>query len=471
MAAWLLLGIGFLSTGIFYLAYELRYINREKRLKFVSFFRLMYSLTFGLVPAVLCFAYGAFGIKFALKTLIIMDYSEESLFCLFVFWLLSIIFYFIFNLAYKTAGERAVRINYGNRRLSKKMHLSENQIFCIALFCFFVGCISLYIWTIDLGGVFEFIPLASGIRGDYLNTYGNTHTAWRQPARICLPASYLFFFLAINKNNKHKIRNVIMAVISVFVALLFLLCNDGRMTIAFYFAVLLIGFVTKASINIKNTKKAIVGICIVAICCGILLSKLDDITYFFRHWEFRPEELSGNKSVFDSLMEEFLFVYKSGITSVQVHFFGDGGLKILSDLFVGLTALIPSRFLPSGLITMWRYNTILCTGSTSPTMAIIPCDIVSLSIYDLGIIGVILIPLIVGAAISLLEGHFKDKPQDSYHLTMYYGLVLAFLRLPSYASLNDFLLGIFPYLLIYLIAHGVVLLSGTSRKKIIFNRF
>ena len=97
MAAWLLLGIGFLSTGIFYLAYELRYINREKRLKFVSFFRLMYSLTFGLVPAVLCFAYGAFGIKFALKTLIIMDYSEESLFCLFVFWFLSIIFYFIFK--------------------------------------------------------------------------------------------------------------------------------------------------------------------------------------------------------------------------------------------------------------------------------------------------------------------------------------------------------------------------------------
>ena len=98
MTGWLLCGAAFLTAGVVYIGREWRYIIKTKRLKIVSYFRLMYALSFGLVPSLLCLAYAITGREYALKNLIIMDYSPETLWCLWLFWLFSVIGYCSFNL-------------------------------------------------------------------------------------------------------------------------------------------------------------------------------------------------------------------------------------------------------------------------------------------------------------------------------------------------------------------------------------
>lgn len=465
MFGWGILGILFFLSGTIYFAREWKFIRRNKRLMIVSYFRAMYVLTYGIIPSFLCLDYAFNGTEYALKSLIIMDYSNDALFCLYTFWGLSVIAYCMFSGAYTSMRKKTFVFNQVKRDKSRTfIKLSENQIFYTALASLCIGCFSLYMWTVDLGGVLKFIPLASGIRGDYLNTYGNTHMAWRQPARICLPASYLFFFLAIGNQYKHKIRNVFMTFVSMFVAALFLLCNDGRLTIAYYFVVLSIGFFTHATLNIKNPKKFFLRVGALAVAAAILLAKLDSITYFFRHWEPMPSAGTEGSGIISTLVEEFLFVPKSGIVSIDTNILHFGSLKILDDLAIGLTAYIPSRFLPSGFDNIWRYNTMLCTGSSSPTMATIPCDLVSLSVYDLGLLGVFVIPVVIGSFLAQIENHFRKREEDAYHLTMYYGFVLAFLRLPSYANLNDFMLGMFAYIVLFIVAHGIRFIKEIQRR-------
>ena len=335
----------------------------------------------------------------------------------------------------------------------------------IAFVALFIGAFSLHMWTKDIGGVFKFIPLASGIRGDYLNTYGNTHTAWRQPAKIILPATFLSYFLAINCDTKNKILSRVLFVITFFVAILYLVCNDGRLTIALFFAILIIGLLTNRSVRIKNPKKLFFRLAIIGVLAGMLLANLDDITYFIRHQTFRAASESLDTGVITKLMEEFLFVYKSGITSIQTTLWEGESLQLINDIVVGITAYLPSRFSPTGFTRVFRYNTALCTGNASSTIGTIPTDMISLSIYDFGWIGPIVVPFIIGGTISLLEGHFRGKRRDAYHWSIYSGLIMSFFRIVNYCEMQDIALSLFPYIVIFFVAHFIQLVTGQRRKR------
>lgn len=470
MGMWLLLGVLFFFSGATYLYREVRYIRKIRKLKIISFARLIYALSFGFVGSLLCFLYAFQNVELKLSTLVIMEYDNEALFNLFVFWVMSVIGYISMTISYNVVNERKVRLSFGGK-IRTERDLGENSLILIGLVCLAVGAFSLYMWTKDLGGVFEFIPLASGIRGDYLNVYGNTHTAWRQPAKILLPASYLFYFMSIGNETKKRGFCILLSVVSIFIAILYLICNDGRLTIALYFVILAIGFFTHKSVKIKNPRKLIRRLCILAILAAILLANLDDITYFIRHQEFRPIEMTDDDSMFISLAKEYLFVYKSGITSIKYTIFGDGGLQFLSDFALGITAWLPSRFKPDSFLLVSRYNTALCTGSTSRTIGSIPCDMISLSIYDFGFLGPIIVPALIGALISLIEGHFRGKKRDAYHLTLYYGMVLSFFRVMNYCEMTDFMQCIFAYVCVYIIAHCIMLVSHRKTKSGLTQRF
>lgn len=50
-------------------------------------------LTFGIIPALLCFMYVFQDIEVKLKTLVAVSYSNDGLIYLYIFWLLSVIGY------------------------------------------------------------------------------------------------------------------------------------------------------------------------------------------------------------------------------------------------------------------------------------------------------------------------------------------------------------------------------------------
>lgn len=53
-----------------------------------------------------------------------------------------------------------------------------------------------------MGGISNYIKLASAIRGDYTNVLGNYHMGWRKIARLLPPATYMTFFLILKSRGK-----------------------------------------------------------------------------------------------------------------------------------------------------------------------------------------------------------------------------------------------------------------------------
>ena len=89
----------------------------------------------------------------------------------------------------------------------------------------------------------------------------------------------------------------------------------------------------------------------------------------------------------------------------------------------------------------------------------------SLSIYDFGWIGPIVVPFIIGGTISLLEGHFRGKRRDAYHWSIYSGLIMSFFRIVNYCEMQDIALSLFPYIVIFFVAHFIQLVTGQRRKR------
>lgn len=463
---WFVLGLLYLLAGVLFLYREVRYISSVHALKLISYARLIYALTHGFAGCGLCWLYFFRGTELRLENLVVMDYDADALLSLYIYWFFTCVGYISMSSAYAWWNERGVQLRLGDKKLRRVRDLSENQVIFLGLCCFAVGAFSLHMWTADLGGVLKFIPLASGIRGDYTNVYGNTHRAWRQPAKITLAASYLFYFLLLKDETKHKFLSLLMTAASMSAAVLFLICNDGRLTTALYFVVLVIGLFTHKKVKIADSRKLLVRLAVLAVLAGILLGKLDDITYFIRHRELRPAgPASGDPGgLVRSLMEEFLFIYKSGIVSIRHILMEGGALQLKADLALGCTAWLPSSLKPfvSDYTLVSRLNTALCTGSSGRTVGSVPCSMIALSVYDLGLIGPVLIPALIGFAMSLTEGHFKGRKRDPYHLTVYFGLALAFFRVVNYCEMTDFMQGIFPYFCVYCIAHVILLLSGAK---------
>ena len=109
MISWAILGGLFFISGMIYILREIKYISRLHKLKIISFTRLIYSLTYGFFPALLCFLYAFNNQKLQLSSLVIMDYDSEALGNLYLFWLFSVVGYIALNVAYSLFAEKKLR--------------------------------------------------------------------------------------------------------------------------------------------------------------------------------------------------------------------------------------------------------------------------------------------------------------------------------------------------------------------------
>ena len=446
---WVVVGLLFLLSGIIYLSKEIKFIKRNNDLFIISYARLIYSCSCGFFGAMLCFLYAFRGVEMRLSTLIIMDYDNEALINLFIFWMLSVIGYCFLCIGYKIVGTKRIVLSSSNQ-LRRRL-LSDNQVYIVALSCFLIGLIGLLIWTSDMGGIFQYIRLASAIRGDYQNVFGNTHMAYRQIARILLPATYLFFFLAIKRNNAKRLYKISFIIAFVF-AVFYLLCNDGRLTIAMFFGVLVIGKLRYGRNEGTDIKKQFMKLAFLIVLASILLAKLDDITYYIRNHAFRVGESQEKVGIFETLMSEFTYIYKSGITAVA-NCFPNGRLMILDDILFGISAYLPGGISLGDHIRVSLLNTVLCTNNAVNQAGSIPCDIIAYSLYSLSYLGIVIIPFGVGAVIRFVENSFYRKKHNPLEQTLYAGMILTFLRLITYCDTYDFLTSIFPYIFLWVLAY------------------
>ena len=274
---WFLLGVLFALCGIIYLLREIRFISKQKDMIIISYMRLLYCVTFGFIPSLLCLMYSLTGVEIKLKNLVAVDYSSDGLFYLFLFWVFSIVGYIFLNVGYS----KNVIIRTNIRK--KYYELSQLQISFVGFIVLVLGYVSLYLWTKTEGSIYNFILKANWYRADYTNSLNNAYAMFRQPAKLVTVAALIFFFQLINHKEKHKFIYMIGYTLSMIASVLYLLCTDGRLQIAMFFGVQLLGFVLYRREETKLTKKQLFSIAVLALAALILIARLDEITSFIRY--------------------------------------------------------------------------------------------------------------------------------------------------------------------------------------------
>lgn len=458
---WVILGFLFLISGIIYIYREIKVIKRENDLLIISFVRLLYACSCGFFAAILCFLYSFKGIKLHLSTLVVVDYDEEALMNLFIFWLCSVIGYIFLSLGYRLVKNRKLII--GKKRLQRG-EMNDRLIMLTALICTVVGYLAIIIWTSDMGGISNYIKLASAIRGDYANVLGNYHMGWRKIARLLPPATYMTFFLILKSHGK-VLRYWFAFIISIVGSIIYLICNDGRLTTAMFLLVLAVGYFRYGDRRDENIKKQFTVFAVVLLFAFILLANLDDISYFIRNGAIPSKKVSNSENgIFMSLMSEFTYIYKAGMTAVE-NCFPRGKLMLLDDIAFGIKAYIPGTAFLGDCMQVSLHNTILCTGNPHSLAGSIPCDMIAFSIYDLGYLGPIVIPFSIGVTIRFIENHFNKKKDNPLSQTFYYGMALVFIRLVTYLDTYDFITSIFPYVLLYVITICVKFIGNIVEER------
>ena len=458
---WFTLGLLYFISGCVYTYKEIKFIKWQKDLLLISYARLMYCFTFGFIPASLCFMYSTLDIEVKLKTLVVVDYSYDGLVALFFFWMFSVIGYTMLNIGYKNIYV----LKYGNTKLlSKNNHkITEMQSFTIAAICLIIGGISLYLWTLNEGNVFNFIIKANWYRGDSTNAMNNPYAMLRVPSRILELATFLFFFYLINNNTKHKLLYFIGYFWGLALSILYLLCIDGRLEIALFFGMQVIGLVLYRHKKVNITKRKIYEVSTIAFFALFLISQLDNITYYIRYGAENGINTNPSESFYIMLMNEFAYIYETGQMAIQTNIFDFGKWMLIDDIVRGFFSCFPSKFTPDGFERVWRWNTYLCTGSR--LSATIPCDIISESIYDLSVFGPFIIPFLFGTMVRQVEVYFSDVKSRPFYRACYIFLALAFFRIINYCELYDFMRGMFSFCVMWIVYLFVVRLSLKNRMK------
>lgn len=456
---WALLGSLFFITGSIYLWREITFIRIENDLLIISYMRLMYAFTYGFIPSMLCFIYAISNIQVSL-VYIIVDYSDDGLFCLYLLWFFSLIGYCGLNIGYRYN----IKIKTSKIKSRRKaFQLTELQTIFIAFSILIIGFVSLYLWTKTAGSISEFILKANWYRGDYTNSLHNNYAMFRQPANLVTISALIFFCCILNHDKKYRVICFLGYILAMFSSVLFLLCSDGRLQIAMFFGIQIIGFVLYRNDNKFNFgKKQVFVIAMIAFAGLLFISKLDIITGYIRFGEI-IETTHSDDSLFAYIMNEFGFVYESVQMSIKTNLFNDGKMMLIDDVVRGIFAFLPSRFTPDGFEQIWRYNTYLCTGSH--TTGTIPCDMLSQSIYDLKIIGVLFVPMFWGQIVRKVEEAFKEGKEVPFNRALYLGLAMLFFRLINYCGLADFSRGIFSYLVTMIIAILITIFARTKNKR------
>ena len=169
----------------------------------------------------------------------------------------------------------------------------------------------------------------------------------------------------------------------------------------------------------------------------VVVLNMDSLTSFLRQGAVKTTQ---DTTMLESIMNELAYIYVAGQTSVE-HCINQGSpFLIVDDVVRALFAWLPSAFTPHGLINVWDYNTYLIAGRDA--MAQFPTDIISTSLYDLGILGPFLLPALWGMIINKLE-RIKMKNNTPLFTVLYYSLSMTLIRGVNYSMMSATVASIF----------------------------
>lgn len=381
-------------------------IARQHKLSIMHMCSVMYIATLFVVPAIILFGYINRGIYPSG-----ISFDDCDLWTFYVQMFLTIIVYIFLHLGYMVK-QRSVEQYFTN----KNQHILFNAIIFSV-----ISMVSLVLWASGYGGITELVANANRIRAGRLLS-SNSFTFFKHFVPLSLLATWMLFNLIIRKeiqNSYMKFWAGMLLLGDTVLSSIYIQANDGRLLLmVFGLMFFLIYFKYQYEIRSAKTSSMMLKASIILFASTFIIFNADAILSMMR------EEISvelESIQLIKNISGEFAFIISGTQRSLLQFASTDFKWMIGNDIINGVFAWLPTSMKPIILEDVWDYNTgLLWTGGYGQT----PTSIVAQSVYDMGMLGVIMIPFIYGIFIKKVELILEKRKGNIFYDTVY--LVLGF---------------------------------------------
>ena len=438
-----IISILFFVIGIYFFINAIKKITKKNKIELIDCFRLMYSFTYGAVPAY-TFMREASGER----NLYYFDYSPGGITNLFLLLFFSVFTYILLNFIYDKNRNISLKTNleykyYGVTQSGGKLVLLAG---CISLA---IGWASLFLWTKAYGSLNNFILEAVKIRSgrtDVANSLG----FMKQFARVLLVSLYAIFsaYISMKPRGLKKAAYLLLLVLAGLGTFYFLLASDSRIVLAYTGLAIVV-------IILRHRKREKIGgylILVFSILFAILVVThiSNSIISYFRYGTWRSIDGDFISGVF----HEFSFNAAAQMKVLGLMGTDQLNLKFFDDFVNAITNWLPSRFVPFDIPeNIWSYNTSLIKGQRIG--GTLPTDFISCGIYEFGVPGIIIHPIMWGYIIAILD-NYLDRNINSLHMDVYFAGFAGFIILQvSHNQFSSFVSSCFSLALYWAVAQFV----------------
>lgn len=403
------------------------YVKKSHRISIMTLCKLMYIVGFAVIPII---TYAVYLNGYRASTLLYDGYMWTH----FIIFICTVVAYCTMKFGYKIK----------QRKPKKKSNQDYVKMIMLMTLLLIISVISLSFWASGFGGINELITNANSIRAGFIKSSSNK-AFFKHFVPMSMIVSFIAFnYLFIDKNYKRKISTIYVFftfIVSIFISIIFILANDGRMLAGVYiilFCLLLIK--NEYEVKNKNLKSISFKILILSILAIIIIINADSIFGVIKGNTVVTSTSVEERNIFSSLAYEFSFTLTGIQQAIITYVNGTSKLTIINDVINGVFAWLPTSFKPFICVDVWDYNTALMnTGVYGQS----PTSILAQSIYDLGFLGVLLIPCIYGFVIRKIENKLESYGSNIFYNTIYIVLGFYLAKGIVYFSMYNIMMNIF----------------------------
>lgn len=312
----------------------------------------------------------------------------------FLSYLLLILFFVIIDITYKKRNshyqKKEVKYGIAPRQLKKSS-------LYIGFFCLIVGGFSLYLFFRAFGGTLLALALAEELRSNSTNLSDyipHQYAILVIPARLITVAPFLLWSTYVLKQGSQWWLKVLIIVSSVL-ALLFYLFYAGRAPLIMFILCLVIPLLYG---RIKHLWTIII---ISGFCAIPLLGVLDELFLYFSTGSFELEDMDYLRFLHQFTYPIQNVIYSFDIANIYGYRFG-------KDFILDILGFIPGLdFGASYYVTSEFYG-----GSTWEVTGGTPNDIITYSILQFSVLGIIIFPIVLGFIFSKIDYYLNYFEND-----------------------------------------------------------
>ncbi len=428
------------ALGAFIL--EMRNMLRNNQITVMFMCRIMYIVSLIVLPALVFWGY------LSGKHITNIRFEDGLAWTFYVQFILTVCGYLAMNFGYCVK----------QRQIPSKKPQAGYRIITTAMIFFVLGGVSLVLWASAYGGIASLLENAEWIRAGVVEPQ-NSFTFFKHFVSLARFSSYLLFYLLLTKMVKGAVKQVFvlgLLVASVVLSFIYLQANDGRLLLAIYILTFFLLYFRYQLERKQTSMRSVLVKAIPVLAIGMLvLFNADVILNWLRGTE-KNVVSSDSQSFFNTIIREFSFIPAGTQGAIMEAASGEGKLMIGNDLINGLFAWLPTSLKPVQLEDVWAYNTQLITPGVTSTN---PTSMVAQSVYDLGFLGIIVIPMLLGMLVKKVERILDSYGNSIFVHTVYAALGFSLCKLTAYFSFYSFMMGTFYVFL------GIVIYAVLQRVK------